>query len=136
MHILPGRAGIRQRNEGTHPLGRLFVARSCRKARTSESAIADQGAPIDRKLSEKLDSSIHWPSVEREGENVDTRDGTRTDVMTVGYGHSIAIPRSWLGDSLDDGGICGLHFAQVIEIIGRQRPPVISEDTSYKSLAA
>ncbi len=145
MYPCPGELHVGRRKIGdTHPYNRpCSVAEIMKESSNVGTAqIADQlGAARQRAFLQKM-GFMNRVAVEMDerGRTLTPRDWSRTDVMTVGYGHSIAVTPLHLAigyATLFNGGI--YRPATLIKVdkdhpVGKGRR-VFSDDTSYKMRA-
>lgn len=142
MYPCPGELHVSGRKIGdTHPFNRACsVAEIMQESSNVGTAqIADQlGAARQREFLQKLGfmEPLAFELKER-GRTLTPRDWSRTDVMTVGFGHSIAITPLHLASgyaALMNGGIW--RPATILKVDKTHPAPkgrrVFSEDTSYK----
>ncbi len=142
MYPCPGELNVSGRTIGdTHPFNRpCSVAEIMQESSNVGTAqIADQvGAARQRQFLKKLGfmDPLAFELKER-GRALTPRDWSRTDVMTVGFGHSIAITPLHLATgyaALMNGGIW--RPATILKVDKTHPAPagrrVFSEDTSYK----
>ena len=145
MYPCPGELHVSGRKIGdTHPYNRpCSVAEIMKESSNVGTAqIADQvGAKRQREFLQKM-GFMDRVAVEMEerGRTLTPRDWSRTDVMTVGFGHSIAVTPLHLAigyATLFNGGI--YRPATLLKVdkdhpVGKGRR-VFSDDTSYKMRA-
>ena len=145
MYPCPGELRVAGRKIGdTHPFNRpCSVAEIMKESSNVGTAqIADQlGAARQREFLQKMGfmNRVEVELKER-GRTLTPRDWSRTDVMTVGFGHSIAVTPLHLATgyaTLFNGGI--YRPATLIKV-DKNHPAskghrVFSEDTSYKMRA-
>ena len=145
MYPCPGELHVSGRKIGdTHPYNRpCSVAEIMKESSNVGTAqIADQlGAARQRAFLQKM-GFMNRVAVEMDerGRTLTPRDWSRTDVMTVGYGHSIAVTPLHLAigyATLFNGGI--YRPATLLKVdkdhpVGKGRR-VFSDDTSYKMRA-
>ena len=142
MYPCPGALHVSGRTIGdTHPFNRpCSVAEIMQESSNVGTAqIADQLGAVRQKAFLKKIGFLDPPVVElkERGRTLSPRDWSRTDVMTVGFGHSIAITPLHLASgyaALMNGGIW--RPATLLKV-DRNHPPgqgrrVFSEETSYK----
>ena len=145
MYPCPGELHVAGRSIGdTHPFNRACsVAEIMQESSNVGTAqIADQlGAERQRAFLKKMGflDRVEVELKER-GRTLTPRDWSRTDVMTVGFGHSIAVTPLHLATgyaTLFNGGI---YRQPTLLKVGRSHPAakghrVFSEETSYKMRA-
>jgi cell division protein FtsI (penicillin-binding protein 3) len=145
MYPCPGELRVAGRSIGdTHPFNRACSVTEIMKesSNVGTAQIADQLGPARQKSFLKKMGFLDPIAVElkERGRTLTPREWSRTDVMTVGFGHSIAVTPLHLATgyaALFNGGI---YRPATLLKVDRDRPVakghrVFSEDTSYKMRA-